>query len=361
MRIPVNEYNGLPVFARCTELHELWVPLIEKAYAKIHGCYQSLISGFLDDGLSDMTGQVSEKLTIQNPKSNTFPSKEVGDKDTFWKFLLERKADGCMMGCSTSGGTEGPIQIDGEPCGVLSGHAYGLIDVFEIPDPDMTNPRKTHRLLRIRNPWGKGEWKNKWSDESEQLDNHMDKLDAYFKTLPPDEQFRKGEDGTFLMCYSDWRSVYNKVFISVNFPDKWNAIRYSSMFEKDCSGGLPGKPEESKVDWAMNPQYYFEAKKDMEIFLSLGQDDGRRVQPNGKYFKFPYSELIHPICLTVCKVKGKQKVEKFDKDIVISTSVLKEHREVSIRIKVTKGHYIFVPAAREKGSEGPFFLSIYYD
>jgi hypothetical protein len=63
------------------------VPLIEKAYAKIHGCYQSLISGFLDDGLSDMTGQVSEKLTIQNPKSNTFPSKEVGDKDTFWKFL----------------------------------------------------------------------------------------------------------------------------------------------------------------------------------------------------------------------------------------------------------------------------------
>jgi len=40
----------------------LWVPLIEKAYAKLHGCYESLISGFIDDALSDLTGFVAEKL-----------------------------------------------------------------------------------------------------------------------------------------------------------------------------------------------------------------------------------------------------------------------------------------------------------
>jgi hypothetical protein len=39
MRLPCNDYNEQPVFGRCTEMHELWVPLIEKAYAKIHGCY----------------------------------------------------------------------------------------------------------------------------------------------------------------------------------------------------------------------------------------------------------------------------------------------------------------------------------
>lgn len=166
---------------------------------------------------------------------------------------MDRKAEGSMMGCSKSGGTEGPVFVDGEQCGVLSGHAYGLIDVFEIPDPGMTNERKTHRLLRIRNPWGKGEWKLKWSDESDELDTHWDKVQKYFRTLPEDEQFKKGEDGTFLMCYSDWRNLFNKVFISVNFPDHWNAIRYSSMFEIGCSGGLPGKSAQSKVDWASNP------------------------------------------------------------------------------------------------------------
>jgi len=47
--------------------------------------------------------------------------------------------------------------------GILtSSHAYGLVDAFEIKDPDMVNPRKTHRLLRVRNPWGKTEWKGKW-------------------------------------------------------------------------------------------------------------------------------------------------------------------------------------------------------
>ena len=57
----------------------------------------------------------------------------------------------------------------GEKCGIIAGHAYGLMDTFEIPDANMVNPRKTHRLLRVRNPWGQGEWIGKWGDTSEQL------------------------------------------------------------------------------------------------------------------------------------------------------------------------------------------------
>ena len=43
------------MFGHNTNPNEFWVPLIEKAYAKIHNCYEALISGFIDDGLSDMT------------------------------------------------------------------------------------------------------------------------------------------------------------------------------------------------------------------------------------------------------------------------------------------------------------------
>ena len=44
------------VFAKCVNEEELWVPLIEKAYAKLFGCYEALKAGNIDEGLVDMTG-----------------------------------------------------------------------------------------------------------------------------------------------------------------------------------------------------------------------------------------------------------------------------------------------------------------
>jgi hypothetical protein len=49
--------------------------------------------------------------------------------------------------------------LDGEPTGIFTGHAYGINRVISLKDEEMANPRKTHRLLLIRNPWGAQEWK----------------------------------------------------------------------------------------------------------------------------------------------------------------------------------------------------------
>lgn len=54
------------IFGKCWESDEFWVPLVEKAYAKLHGNYQCLQSGQLDDALTDFTGLVSEKLILTN-------------------------------------------------------------------------------------------------------------------------------------------------------------------------------------------------------------------------------------------------------------------------------------------------------
>jgi hypothetical protein len=43
--------------------------------------------------------------------------------------------------------------------GIVSGHAYSLISVHEAEGP-------VPRLVKIRNPWGKGEWKGDYSDNS---------------------------------------------------------------------------------------------------------------------------------------------------------------------------------------------------
>jgi len=124
--------------------------MIEKAYAKIHNCYESLISGFIDDGLTDMTGLVSEKIKLTTKKGK-FPARGIGTKDEIWSMLKKYAKQNTMMGCSRSGGTEHEITIDDEPVGILSGHAYSIIDVIDLDD-DQGNDE--HKLLRIRNPWG---------------------------------------------------------------------------------------------------------------------------------------------------------------------------------------------------------------
>lgn len=76
------------------------------------------------------------------------------------------------MGCSRSGGIEHALEIDGESTGILTGHAYGLNKVFEFQDNEMQNPRKTHRLILIRNPHGQTEWLLKWGSNSEELETY---------------------------------------------------------------------------------------------------------------------------------------------------------------------------------------------
>ena len=45
-------------FAKCSKSGETWVPLVEKAYAKLHGDYASVGFGRPCDAIEDMTGYV---------------------------------------------------------------------------------------------------------------------------------------------------------------------------------------------------------------------------------------------------------------------------------------------------------------
>jgi len=58
------------------------------------------------------------------------------------------------------------------------------------------------------------------------MEKYWHLIEKYNQAQSEDEKFAPGEDGTFLMCYSDWRDIYNNLFISVDFPDDWSGIRF---------------------------------------------------------------------------------------------------------------------------------------
>ncbi|VUC25304.1 unnamed protein product [Clonostachys rosea] len=156
-------------FAQCQHPQKTWLPLLEKCYAKAHGDFASIEGGFGGEGIEDLTGGVTSEL---------FTS-DILDKERFWGELL-RVNDEFLFGCST--GVWGLNRSDNK--GIVELHAYSIQKAVEIDG---------QRLLRLKNPWGKGEWKGAWSDGSKEWTSEwLQKLDHRF-----------GEDGDFWMTYND--------------------------------------------------------------------------------------------------------------------------------------------------------------
>jgi calpain-15 len=145
-----------PLFSR-SHGNELWVLLLEKAYAKAQGGYYCMKLGWSFEALIDLTGAPFEVILLEDPA--TVEAIESGDL-----FAKLEKYDqlNCLICASTPGedvytetGDRPPRDDD---TGLVAGHAYSLLRTARTPDGQC--------LVQLRNPWGAFEWQGDWSDSS---------------------------------------------------------------------------------------------------------------------------------------------------------------------------------------------------
>ena len=142
---PTSSNTGNIAFTRPNG-NELWVILLEKAWAKINGGYINIIGGFS-----------YEPLHVLSSFSTKFFYIEF-ENDLFKKVQSNLNENNIM--CISTFNIVGAEAVELErKFGIIVGHAYSLLNAKE----GFFN-NKQIQLLQLRNPWGRGEWKGNWSD-----------------------------------------------------------------------------------------------------------------------------------------------------------------------------------------------------
>ena len=167
---------------------QLYVPLLEKAFAKSYGCYEAIEAGTCDEALGALTGAPCEQLRLQ-PRDGVA---EPVDSDLQWTRLLSFREAGFLAGASCGSRDPAAVQL-AESLGLQSMHAYSILDV--------RTTSGGHRLVKLRNPWGKGEWAGAWSSHSP----------SWTPALRRELRADVGEAGVFWMCWEDFRRHFRDV------------------------------------------------------------------------------------------------------------------------------------------------------
>lgn len=294
-RLPVKAKDGRLIFASCKDPNELWVPIIEKAYAKLHGSYKALIGGYSHYALGDMTG-FCPRLIVIKPGFTGY-CEDYSD-DEVWKILERYKKWNCLLGCSIQSNPKDNQKVEAEAgLGLYYGHAYSLLDINTISlKPADVAKGLDGRLVKLRNPWGRGEWEGVFSDRSDERETYKDEI---IKVFGPQESHESVDvdfnDGTFFMPFKEWFQRYTSLFAAVNFPNKWHGKRSQGSWSGDVGGNR------MMGSWLSNPKIKLrlkarnkpdnKSKEFREVFIGIYIRDSR-LSLGFEYFRVSLFMLL---------------------------------------------------------------------
>lgn len=176
---PCVESGGqwLPLFCKWKGEKETWAMVAEKAWAKLHGSYEAIDGGRTEDALGYLSGGCTITTFFKDRDEKQIA--EIGNGKLFKTLMAAYNSNGRDMGCfmSSSGVKDSssskkghdvillssfclaalqsltfslqwqnPNDVSSGSSGLVSGHAYSILDIKEV---------EGHQLIMLRNPWGK--------------------------------------------------------------------------------------------------------------------------------------------------------------------------------------------------------------
>nr|XP_055073651.1 calpain-2 catalytic subunit-like [Misgurnus anguillicaudatus] len=346
-RLPTKD--GKLLFVHSAEHSEFWSALLEKAYAKVNGSYEALISGLSSEGFEDFTGGIAEIYTLSEAPPDLF------------KIIQKALGLGSLLGCSivatNANETEAVTSLK-----LVEGHAYSVTGAEEV---------HYHgglvQLVRLRNPWGYKEWTGAWSDNSSKWNN-----------VRPEEKAKlnySAKDGEFWMAYSDFVQYFSRLEICNLTPDTltsdkvrhWNYCQFDGTWKV---GSTAGGCRKNKDTFCSNPQFVIklenvdddphDGKDGCTLLVGLMQKDVRK----DKRFEMDLKSIGFYIYKVPDKYKGRSNVHLGSDVLLHEKSVANindftTRREISERYKLPPGEYVIIPCTFKPNLQGSFILRVF--
>uniref|UniRef100_H2M8N5 calpain-2 n=1 Tax=Oryzias latipes TaxID=8090 RepID=H2M8N5_ORYLA len=346
-RLPTRD--GKLLFVHSEEGSEFWSALLEKAYAKVNGCYEALSGGNTIEGFEDFTGGIGEIFSLNKAPPQLFK--------IIQKALCLGSLIGCSIAVTSSYETEAVTTLK-----LVKGHAYSVTAAEEV------NVRGQQvQLVRIRNPWGQVEWTGAWSDGSREW-NHISQEEK-------SKLNKVAEDGEFWMSYSDFIRNFSDLEICNLTPDLltddtkscWNNYQFEGTWRV---GSTAGGCLNHSATFPSNPQFLvhledvdddpLDGKDGCTFLVGLMQKDGRR--------KRVLQQDLETIGFAIYKVpeeyKGRSNV-RLGPDVLLRqrpvamSSTFINRREVCGRFTLPPGDYAIIPSTFQPHKNGSFVLRVF--
>uniref|UniRef100_A0A8C9W9F7 Calpain 8 n=1 Tax=Scleropages formosus TaxID=113540 RepID=A0A8C9W9F7_SCLFO len=326
--------NGKLVFVHSSQGSEFWSALLEKAYAKLNGCYEALSGGSATEGFEDFTGGISEKYELKNAPSYLF------------KVIQRALQLGSLLACAIEARSSNEREAI-TPLKLVKGHAYSLTAAEEVHYQG-----KTVELVRLRNPWGNVEWTGPWSDSSGEWNRILPEEKAKLVNV--------AEDGEFWMAFSDFLQSFATLEICNLTPDTltsdklsyWNHYQFSGQWKVgSTAGGCLNFP----ATFCSNPQYAikledvdddpFDGEDRCTLLVGLMQKDGRKQKKLGIELNYIGFTIFKEVLLR-------------NSPVARNGSFINA-REACTRFHLPPGEYIIIPSTFDANMQGSFLLRVF--
>merc|ERR1712167_136695 len=143
-------------------------------------------------------------------------------------------------------GSPAGVDTDISEYGIVQGHAYAILRIEE-----ETDRHGTHKLVCLRNPWGRTEWSGPYCDnDSERWTKRLCKRLKY-DPKPMDEDDK--DDGVFWMQFHDFVTHFKSIYLCRIFTDSggWKRYEGHGAWKGKTAGGCPCKKNANAPN---NPQ-----------------------------------------------------------------------------------------------------------